>query len=91
MGMARVVASIKIFPSESGADLEALKGAIKRSLPEGVEIYRIEEEPIAFGLVALVGHFVLPGDSGGFMEELEEGLKSAPGVGEIQFISARRV
>jgi elongation factor 1-beta len=89
--MARVVASIKIFPSEPGADLEGLKGAIARSLPRGIEIYKLEEEPIAFGLVALVGHFILPEDGGGFMEELEGGLRSAPGVGEIQFISARRV
>ncbi len=91
MGMARVIASIKIFPSEPGADLEALKRAIKSSLPRGIDAYKIEEEPIAFGLVALVGHFVLPEDSGGFMEDLEEGLRSAPGVGEIQFISARRI
>jgi|YelNatPaOPRAMG01_1025707.scaffolds.fasta_scaffold32149_5 elongation factor 1-beta len=89
--MARVVASIKIFPAEPGANLEDLKGEIKRALPEGIEVYKMEEEPIAFGLVALVGHFVLPGDSGGLMEKLEEGLKSTPGVGEIQFISARRV
>lgn len=51
--MGEVVATLKIMPESPDVDLEALKAAIQAAMPAEAEFHKIEEEPIAFGLVAL--------------------------------------
>ncbi len=89
--MAKVLASIKIFPSDTSISLNALREDVLKALPLGASIYKFEEEPIAFGLVALVAHVLLPEDETGKMNELEESLKSIDSVSEIQSVAVRRV
>jgi elongation factor 1-beta len=82
--MAKVLASIKIFPSDANIDLNALKVKIQASLPAGATVQRFEEDPIAFGLVALIAHVLLPEDVEGKMDEVEERIRSVESVSEIQ-------
>jgi len=82
--MAKVLASIKIFPSDANIDLSGLKAKIQASLPAGVTVQRFEEEPIAFGLVALIAHVLLPEDVEGKMDQVEEAIRSVELVSEIQ-------
>lgn len=82
--MAKVLASIKIFPSDANINLDALKTKIQASLPAGATVQRFEEEPIAFGLVALIAHVLLPEDVEGKMDQVEEGIRSVELVSEIQ-------
>jgi len=82
--MAKVLASIKIFPSDANIDLGGLKAKIQASLPAGSTVQRFEEEPIAFGLVALIAHILLPEDVEGKMDEVEEAIRSVELVSEIQ-------
>jgi elongation factor 1-beta len=82
--MAKVLASIKIFPSDANIDLDGLKAKIQASLPAGSTVQRFEEEPIAFGLVALIAHVLLPEDVEGKMDEVEEAIRSVEVVSEIQ-------
>jgi len=89
--LAKVLASIKIFPSDTSISLNALRQDVLKALPPGASIYKFEEEPIAFGLVALVAHVLLPEDETGKMNELEESLKSIESVSEIQSVAVRRV
>ena len=88
--MAEVIASIKIFPSEANTDLNKLKEKITQSLPSYASIYKFEEEPIAFGLVAIIAHITMPEEEGR-MEEVEKNLTSIDEVSEIQAISISRV
>ena len=88
--LGKVVASIKILPSEAETDLNAIKQALASSLPSEVEIHRFEEEPIAFGLKALIAHLVLPEDKVGKMDEVEAAIKEVKGVGEIEILMVRR-
>ena len=60
--MAKVLASIKIFPNDANIDLSNLKSKVQASLPTGSTVEKFEEEPVAFGLVALIAHVVLPED-----------------------------
>ena len=46
-------------------------------------------EPIAFGLNAIVGDFLLD-DAEGQMDKLEECIKSVEGVGEIEVTNISR-
>ena len=57
--MADVLATMKIMPESPEVDLEALKETIQNGLPEDAEFQNITEEPIAFGLVALILNFTI--------------------------------
>lgn len=89
--MAKVLASIKIFPKEANIDLSPLKTRVQASLPAGSSVQRFDEEPVAFGLVALVAHVVLPEDAAGHMEQVEEAIRSIDAVSEIQVLRMGRV
>lgn len=89
--MAEMLASIKVLPAEAGIDLDPIKDGIKNSLPKGAKLYKIVEEPIAFGLVAMIVHLILPEENPKIMEDLERALKLVKGVGEIQVIRMSRL
>jgi len=88
--MAKVLASIKVFPSDANIDLSALQSRIERALPSGSSVQRFDEEPIAFGLVALVAHVAMPEDVEGIMDQVEEAIKSVELVSEIQVLKVIR-
>lgn len=89
--MARVLASIKIFPNDANLDLNVLRSKVQESLPAGSTVQKFEEEPIAFGLVALIAHVVLPEDAGGSMDKVEEAIRAVDSVSEIQILRVGRV
>lgn len=88
--MARVVVSVKIFPSDITVDLGLLKQKIEGSLPEYASVYRFVEEPIAFGLNALIAHIVVPEEKSGGLDEVEKRLRGIDEVSEIETIMVRR-
>jgi elongation factor 1-beta len=87
--LAKVVAQIKIFPTETTVDLVELRKKVEKALPPGVTAARFDEEPIAFGLVALVARVSMP-EAEGQMDRVEDALKSVENVGEIQVVSVWR-
>jgi elongation factor 1-beta len=88
--LARVLASIKIFPTDANLDLNVLKSKIQQSLPAGSTVQKFEEEPVAFGLVALIAHVVLPEDAAGTMDKIEESIRAVDWVSEIQVLRVGR-
>jgi len=89
--LAKVLASIKIFPHEANIDLSPLKSKIEASLPAGFSVRKFEEEPVAFGLVALIAHVILPDDAAGQMDQVEEAIKSINTVSQIQVLRVGRI
>jgi elongation factor 1-beta len=87
--MARLVARIKILPAEAETDFDDLINNLKNGIPEGMELKAHAKEPLAFGLNALVGDFLLD-DSEGEMDKLEESIKKVDGAGEIQVVTISR-
>ena len=69
----------------------ALKDKVRKTLEGKAAIYKYEEEPIAFGLVALVAHVLVPEDAQGRMDEVEDLLKGIKGVSEVQVMVSRRI
>ena len=59
-------------------------------LPEDVTIYKLVEEPIAFGLVALIAHLVIPEEEGR-LDAVEQMLQTIEGVGQTEVLLVRRV
>ena len=86
---AKVIAQIKIFPTETTIDLGELRKRVEKALPPETSVARFDEEPIAFGLVALIARVVMP-EAEGRMEKVEEALKSVQDVSEIQVVNVWR-
>jgi len=89
--MARILAAIKIFPNDANIDLNALKAKIQSSLPAGSTVQKFEEEPVAFGLVALIAYVVMPQDAGGQMDQVEESIRSVDQVSQNEDLRVGRV
>jgi elongation factor 1-beta len=89
--LAKVMVSLKIFPSDIIADMNGLKQTITRSLERIATIYKFEEEPVAFGLVALVAHILMAEEESGVMDEVERRLRSINGISEVEVLVSRRI
>ena len=87
--MSKLVARIKMLPSESDADIDSIPRILKEMLPEGFKLLAHKKEPIAFGLYSLLADFTLD-DSEGQMELLEETIRKVEAVGEIEVINVSR-
>jgi elongation factor 1-beta len=87
--MARLVARIRILPAEADSNLKNVVESIKKSVPQGMEMKNSSMEPIAFGLNAIIGDFLLD-DAEGQMDKLEESIKNVEGVGEIEVTNISR-
>ena len=87
--MARLVVRIRILPAEADSNLENVLESIKKAVPQGMEMKSSSMEPIAFGLKAIVGDFLLD-DAEGQMDKLEETVKSVEGVGQIEVTNISR-
>jgi elongation factor 1-beta len=87
--MARLVARIRIMPADAESNLDSVLQSIKKSMPQGMEMKGHAIEPIAFGLKAIIGDFLLE-DAEGQMDKLEESIKSVEGVGEIEVTNISR-
>ena len=89
--MSKVVISFKIFPSDVTIDLSLLKQKIEKNLPEYASVYKFIEEPIAFGLTALVAQIVIPEENSGGLDEIEKLLQRIDEISQIETLMIRRV
>ena len=76
--------------SKIWADLEQLKADIESSIPDDAEFHKIEEEPVAFGLIAL-NTMVVVDDGEGGTEATEAALNDLSDVESIQVTDVRRL
>jgi elongation factor 1-beta len=87
--MTRLVARIRILPAEAESDLEDIVKRLKTVIPNSFQMMAHAKEPIAFGLEAIVGDFLME-DEAGQMDRLEQFIKNTEGVGEIDVINISR-
>ncbi len=88
--MGEVLATIKLMPDSPDIDITKIKEKVEESIPEEVELHKIEEEPIAFGLIAL-NVMVVVGDIEGGTEKVEEVLSKIENVGSVEVVDVRRL
>lgn len=88
--MAEVSLKIKVLPKSPEEDLEELKEEVEKILNEAnaIEINSIEEEPIAFGLKALIVTLVWPEEQE--TEMAEEALKKNEKVSSTEILDYSR-
>ncbi|WP_407377211.1 elongation factor 1-beta [Methanobrevibacter sp.] len=88
--MGEVLTTMKIMPDSPDVDLEAIKATIKDSMPEGAELHDMKEEPIAFGLVAIILSFITDDGEGG-SEPVENMVSEIEGVASIEITGVGRL
>ncbi len=87
--MGIIAVKIRILPSSPEVDLEGLKKIIKSLVEKNNgKNCSFEEDPIAFGLKALIAFFAWPEELE--LENLEESLKGIEGISSTQVIDMRR-
>jgi len=86
-----VVITYKIFPIDITVSFNDLKKKIEKSLPEFASVYGYGEEPIAFGLKALLVQIKFPEDKSGMLEEFEKKLEGISEISQVQTIMVRRI
>jgi elongation factor 1-beta len=80
---------MKILPTEAGLNINDMVKSIKNNLEGDMHIVRVAEDPIAFGLSAVILDIVIE-DREGKMDKLEEKIKSSNFVSQIDVIGVSR-
>ena len=89
--MADVVVTMKIMPDSPEIDLENVESAALEKIKSftGLENYKAEQEPVAFGLKAIKIMFVMD-EAQGATDPLEEDVNSIEGVNSVEITDVRR-
>ncbi len=88
--MATVIVTLKIMPSSPEENLDSIKSAASAMIAEfGGTIGKVNIEPVAFGLKAVVFMFAMA-ESIGSTEELEARIAAVQGVNSVQVTDVRR-
>ena len=77
--MGEVAITFKVMPDGMEVDLGELKIALEDKLTGMCKIQGMKEEPVAFGLKAIVLQVIIE-DAEGLLDKLEASLAEVPGV-----------
>jgi elongation factor 1-beta len=88
--MGNVIITYKIFPTDVVESFDELKKNIEAIMPEFSSISGTGEEPIAFGLKALLLQVKFPEDQTGILDDFEKKLENVEGVSQVQTLMVRR-
>jgi elongation factor 1-beta len=88
--MGGILVTYKVFPEDIVGSFDPLKAEITKVLPKASRIEGWGEEPVAFGLVALLVQIRFPEDVMGVVDEFEVELGKIKGVSQVQTFQIRR-
>ena len=88
--MGTVIVTYKVFPEDIVKNFDSLKKQIEAKLPKDSCVGGYGEEPVAFGLVALLVQVRFPENQSGLVDEFETQLGKIPGVSQVQTMDVRR-
>jgi elongation factor 1-beta len=81
--MGTVAVTFRIMPEDPETDLEEVKARVRKALAGSVR--EMKEQPVAFGLTAILAIAVMKDTEGG-SDELEQSLAAIPGVGSVETV-----
>jgi elongation factor 1-beta len=88
--MGSVIITYKVFPTDVIITFDDLKKKIEANMPEFASVEGYGEEPIAYGLKALLVQVKFPEDKTGVLEEFEKKLEGISEVSQLQTLMVRR-
>ena len=81
--MGEVILVMRVLP-DGPESVQKVKEGLEALKPQ-----RLEEEPLAFGMVAFKFTILIP-DAGGEQDRMENQVNAIPGVGSVEVIQASR-
>ncbi|MFH1399610.1 MAG: elongation factor 1-beta [Candidatus Woesearchaeota archaeon] len=87
--MAQVVVTFRIMPDSPDIDLKIIETKAKKLIASVGEVGKVEVQPVAFGLNALLIFFVMD-ESKGSTDQLEKRIAAIEGVTSIEVVDVRR-
>ncbi|MBU6998700.1 MAG: elongation factor 1-beta [Theionarchaea archaeon] len=88
--MYNLIATLRVLPEDTETDLGELEEAIRGLVPSNMELYKVEQEPIAFGLVALKIMVLTTDDASGSTDALESSIQDLDMVSQVEVTDVRR-
>ena len=88
--MGTVIVTYKIFPEDIVENFDPIKTQIQNKLPKTAEISGYGQEPVAFGLIALLVQIRFPEEESGLVDQLEQTLASITGISQVETMMVRR-
>lgn len=88
--MGNVIITYKVFPTDVIVEFDDLKKKIEANLPQYASVEGYGEEPIAYGLKALLMQVKFPEDKTGVLEEFEKKVEGISEISQIQTLMVRR-
>ena len=88
--MAKVGATVKVMPDGPKRDLQALRKSLASQVPRAMTLQGFREEPVAFGLKALIASVTLEDAEGG-TDPLEAAWSQIEGVQSVQVLEVSRL
>ena len=88
--MANVLLTLKIMPESTETNLRNLEESVREKVKEfGAEVVMVKNEPVAFGLVALMVTIIMD-ESKGMSDEMEDKIGNVDGVMSVSVVDVRR-
>ena len=88
--MGSVIITYKVFPTDIIIEFDDLKKKIEANMPQYASVEGYGEEPIAYGLKALLIQVKFPEDKTGVLEEFEKKLEGISEISQLQTLMVRR-
>jgi elongation factor 1-beta len=86
--MGSVAITFRIMPEDADTDLDSVRSRVRSTL--GSALRDLREQPVAFGLKAILAVAIVSDASGG-SDLLEQSLAAIPGVGSVESIDVTLV
>jgi len=87
--LGKVLVRLKVLPIDAETKPNEVLESVQKSLPSNMEVKRVIEDPIAFGLTASIIDFLIE-EKDGEMDRLEKALKLSDLVSQIEVIGISR-
>jgi elongation factor 1-beta len=88
--MGTIIVTYKVFPEDIVENFDSMKKQIEEKTPKDSTVSGYGEEPVAFGLKALLVQVRFPEDKTGLVDEFETELSKISGVSQVQTVMVRR-
>ena len=86
--MGSVAVTFRIMPEDADTDLESIRSRVRATL--GSALRDLREQPVAFGLKAILAVAIVSDASGG-SDLFEQSLAAMPGVGSVETVDVTLV
>ncbi len=86
--MGQIASTYDLMPESTEVDLQAVINAIPGVLPAGVELKETSIKEVAFGLKKVVAFMVIDDSDEEIGSKLENGLRSIPGISEVENVDS---